>query len=227
MKLLNFFNSNNKTRFKFPKWVNYLPGIIAASLLGIVTFVIYLFSYWFAPSHLEIGYQPKQPIPYSHELHAGELGIDCRYCHYNVEKEAHANIPSSELCLNCHHMIKTDNSYIKDIQESYDKNEPIEWVKVHMLPDYAYFNHSAHVNKGVSCIQCHGRMDQMVEVRQVESLSMAWCLECHENPEKYVWPKDKVTKLWWVPEEDQLVMGKRLVEEYHINPNKQCSTCHR
>ena len=219
-------NTKNNS-FVFPKWVNYLPSIIILVLIGGVSTVIYLFYYWFSPSHLEVGYQPEQPIPYSHQLHAGELGIDCRYCHYNVEQAAHANIPSAELCLNCHNHIKTDNEQIKKIKEHYDTDTPIDWVTVHMLPDYAYFNHSRHVNSGVSCVQCHGRVDQMEVVRQAEPLSMVWCLECHRNPEDYVWPKDKVTELWWEPEEDQAVMGKRLVEEYHLNPKVQCSVCHR
>tara|TARA_E500000178_G_scaffold229229_1_gene225893 strand:+ start:86 stop:748 length:663 start_codon:yes stop_codon:yes gene_type:complete len=219
--------TKKKNYFVFGKWVNYVPAVILSTLLFTVVFLIYLFYYWFAPSHLEVGYQPEQPIPYSHRLHAGELGIDCRYCHFDVETEAYANVPSSETCLNCHNYIKTDNSDIQTIKKHYDNNEPVDWVKVHMLPDYAYFNHSRHVNSGVSCVQCHGRIDQMEVVRQSEPLSMVWCLECHENPEEYVWPKDKVTKLWWEPEEDQSVMGKRLVEEYHLNPKVQCSVCHR
>lgn len=213
--------------FVFPKWVNSLPSLIILTLLGSIVFFVYLFYVWFSPSHLEVGYQPIQPISYSHQLHAGELGIDCRYCHYNVETSAHANIPSAELCLNCHNYIKTDSEEIKYIKEHYENNHPVDWVKVHMLPDYAYFNHSRHVNSGVSCVQCHGRVDQMDVVRQVEPLSMVWCIDCHKNPEGKIWPKDKVTKLWWVPEEDQDVMGKRLVEEYHLNPKIQCSVCHR
>ena len=222
-------NSEKKEKkyFVFPKWSNKVPLILGALPVFLVLFLIYLFWYWFSPKHLEVGYQPTQPIPYSHQLHSGELGIDCRYCHYNVEDASHSNIPSSELCLNCHNYIKTDSPHIKKIKESFDNNEPIEWVKVHMLPDYAYFNHSRHVNSGVSCVQCHGRVDQMEVVRQAESLSMSWCLECHRNPEGKIWPKDKVTQLWWEPDEDPIEMGKRLVEEYHLNPNAQCSTCHR
>jgi hypothetical protein len=220
-------NKKDEFHFVFPKWANKVPAMIAVGLICVVTFVVYLFWYWFSPNHLEIGYQPKQPIPYSHLLHAGKLGIDCRYCHSSVEDASHANIPTSELCLNCHANIKTDSDYIKKIQDHYDTDTPVDWVKVHMLPDYAYFNHSRHVNSGVSCVQCHGRVDMMEEVRQVKPLSMSWCLECHKNPEKYVWPKEKITQLSWEPEEDQLVMGKRLVEEYHLNPKVQCSACHR
>tara|TARA_B100000427_G_scaffold103252_1_gene85374 strand:- start:30999 stop:31697 length:699 start_codon:yes stop_codon:yes gene_type:complete len=213
--------------FVFPKWVNKVPAIIAVSVVGILMFVVHLFWYWLSPNHLEIGYEPEQPIPYSHRFHAGELGIDCRYCHYNVETQAHANIPSAELCLNCHSQIKQDSPFIKDIKEHYDSNTPIEWVNVHMLPEYAYFDHSRHVNSGVSCVQCHGRVDQMEVVQQVESLSMSWCLDCHRNPEPNIWPKEHVTNLSWESDEDPLEMGKRLVEEYHLNPKIECSVCHR
>ncbi len=213
--------------FYFPEWSNKVPAILGVTIVLVVLFIIYLFWYWFSPNHLEIGYQPEQPIPYSHLLHAGELGIDCRYCHYNVEDASHANIPSVELCLNCHDNIKQDSPHIKKLKNHFETNTPLEWVNVHMLPEYAYFNHSRHVNSGVSCVQCHGRVDQMEVVRQVESLSMSWCLECHRNPEKYIWPKEKVTQLSWEPEEDPLEMGARLVEEYHLNPKVQCSTCHR
>ena len=113
------------------------------------------------------------------------------------------------------------------MQDHYDSGTPIEWVNVHVLPDYAFFNHSRHVNSGVSCIQCHGRVDQMKEVQQVEPLSMGWCLDCHKNPEAYIWPKEKVTELSWKSDEDPLEMGRRLVEEYHLNPKVQCSVCHR
>ena len=110
------FDSELETKnFVFPKWVNKVPAIIAVSVVGILMFVVHLFWYWFSPNHLEIGYEPEQPIPYSHRFHAGELGIDCRYCHYNVETQAHANIPSAELCLNCHSQIKQDSPYIKKI----------------------------------------------------------------------------------------------------------------
>ena len=217
----------NKNYFVFGKWVNYVPAVILSTLLFTVIFLIYLFYYWFAPSHLEVGYQPEQPIPYSHRLHAGELGIDCRYCHSNVEKAAHSNIPTTETCMNCHNQVKTDAKEIKKLTKYYESGKPIEWVKVHMLPDYVYFNHARHVTSGVSCVQCHGRVDQMDVVQQVKSLSMGWCLECHNNPEGYVWPKEKVTQLSWKSDEEPLEMGKRLVEEYHLNPKVHCSVCHR
>jgi hypothetical protein len=219
--------SSNKTPFLFPKWSNYLPTLVLIFLLGGLLITVFIFWYWFSPKHLNVGYQPEQPIPYSHRLHAGELGIDCRYCHTQVDKGAKASIPPVETCMNCHKIVKKDSPHIIKLREAYINNEPIEWVKVHHLADYSYFNHSRHVNSGISCVSCHGRIDQMEVVRQVEPLSMSWCLECHRNPEKHVRPKDKVADMYWHPSEDQEVLGKRLVELYHINPREDCSTCHR
>ena len=217
----------NNTKYVFPRWVNKVPVFILLFVVVTVFFVIYLFYYWFSPKHLEVGYEPEQPIPYSHRLHVGELGLDCRYCHSQVENQGHSNIPSSEICMNCHSQIKTDSPYIKKIKESYESGVPIEWVKVHMLPDYAYFNHSRHVNSGVSCVSCHGRVDQMEVVRQVEPLSMAWCLECHRNPAPHIRPKDQVTNLGWQSEIDPVELSRALVKEYGIKPREDCSTCHR
>ncbi len=129
------------------------------------------------------GYQPKQPIPYSHALHVGQLGMQCQYCHTQVEVSKHANIPTPQSCMNCHIIVKTDSPHIQKLREAYDKGESIEWVRVHMLPDHARFNHAAHVTSGVSCTTCHGPIDKMEEVYQYSNLSMGWCVNCHRQPE--------------------------------------------
>ena len=211
----------------FPKWANFLPGILVLLVLCIVSSVIFVFWYWFSPKNLNVGYQPEQPIPFSHRLHAGDLGLDCRYCHTQVQKAGHSNIPSTDTCMNCHSVIKTDSPHIKKLHDSYVNDEPIPWVKVHSLPDYAYFDHSRHVNSGISCVSCHGRVDQMDVVRQVEPLSMGWCLSCHREPEKHLRPKEHVTNLGWKPKGDQLELGKLLKKQYNIDPKEHCSTCHR
>ena len=213
------------TKFIFPKWANTLPLYLAIGLTGAFAFVVYLFWYWFSPNHLDVGYQPKQPIPFSHKLHSG-LGMDCRYCHNYVDEAAHSNVPSTETCMNCHNMIKTDSPHIKKIRESWENDEPIEWVRIHKLPDYSYFNHARHVNAGVSCVSCHGRVDQMKEVYQVESLSMSWCLECHRNPAPNIRPKEFVTQMDW-ESDNQLEMAKELIKAHKINPGQECSVCHR
>lgn len=218
--------SFEKNVYVFPKWANRVPFFVLLGLLGLVASVIFVFSYWMTPKHFDVGYQPDQPIPYSHRLHVGELGIDCRYCHSMVDQAAHANIPSTETCLNCHNVIKKESPEIMKLRESYANNEPIEWKRVHFLPDYAFFNHSRHVNSGVSCVSCHGRVDQMEVVRQEESLSMSWCLDCHRNPDGHIRPKDQVTNLGWVPDGDPAELGKELREAYHVNPKESCTTCH-
>ena len=210
----------------FPKWTNTLPLVLAIasvlSLIGATGFVWY----WFSPRHLEVGYIPEQPIPYSHALHAGKLGIDCRYCHYNVERSAHAAIPPTEICMNCHQAIKTDSPAIQKIHESYHQDRPIPWVKVNMLPDYAYFDHSAHLRAGVSCVSCHGRVDRMEKVYQTQPLSMGWCLDCHREPEKHLRPRHLLTRLDWTSDDPQ-ALGKQIREMYHVNPREDCNTCHR
>ncbi|MFK8136960.1 MAG: cytochrome c3 family protein [Bdellovibrionales bacterium] len=129
------------------------------------------------------GYQPKQPIPYDHSLHAGKYQIQCQYCHSNVEFSKHSSVPSLNVCLNCHNQIKTDSPHIQRIREAHDSGESIEWVKIHMLPDFVHFNHKRHVRKGVSCQTCHGPIEEMVEVYQYSDLSMGWCINCHRKPE--------------------------------------------
>tara|TARA_A100001015_G_C14894221_1_gene673712 strand:+ start:148 stop:795 length:648 start_codon:yes stop_codon:yes gene_type:complete len=210
----------------FPKWFNFLPIVVLISLTIILGSVIHVFWYWLSPKHLNVGYKPKQPIAFSHALHVNKVGIDCRYCHSNVEKAAHSNIPTTETCMNCHNQVKTDAKEIKKLTKYYESGKPIEWVKVHMLPDYVYFNHAAHVNVGVSCVQCHGKVNKMEVVYQSQPLSMGWCLECHREPEQYLWPKEHVTNLDWMPD-DQLKLGLELKEQYNVNPGEACSVCHR
>lgn len=212
--------------YLFPEWTNRIPLFFTVGALLFFCFIIFVFWYWLSPKNTDVGFAPKQPIPYSHKLHAGELGIDCRYCHVNVERSSAASIPPTQICMNCHKTIKTDSPHIKKLQESYEKNIPMKWVKVHKLPDYVYFDHSRHVNSGVSCYTCHGRVDRMEVVHQVQPLSMSWCLECHRNPDKNLRPKEFVTKLDW-SSPDALKIGQQIRKEKHISPREDCNTCHR
>jgi len=213
--------------YKFPKWTNTIRPVITVVLLGAPVYVLGLLYYGFWPTTLAVGYEPTQPVPYSHQLHAGQLGIDCRYCHTSVEKAAHANIPPTETCMNCHQGIFATSEKLAPVRESRATGMPIEWVRVHDLPDFVYFNHSRHVNSGISCVSCHGRVDRMEVVYQDKPLHMGWCLDCHRNPEKHLRPVEFVTDLGWQPDEDQLTLGARLRKEYDINPSTDCSTCHR
>lgn len=219
--------ATENTGMLFPKWTNKVPVILLASaVIGICTAVFVLW-YWGSPKHTFVGYQPKQPIAYSHKLHAGQLGLDCRYCHFNVEGSKHAGVPPTEVCMNCHNFIKTNSPEIQKIHEANKTGMPIEWVRIHRLPDYAYFDHSAHVNKGVSCVSCHGRIDQMDEVHAVEPLSMSWCLDCHRDPAPNLRDKKHVTDLAWKPDGDPIENGRKFMELYNVHPRTDCSTCHR
>jgi hypothetical protein len=214
-------------------WIDRCRTLLLAAALGLPLYVIGMLYLWNAPETTRIGYAPEQPVPFSHALHAGELGLDCRYCHTTVETAAFAAIPPTETCMNCHSLIgkddATQSSLLAPVYNS-ARSQPaqsIEWVKVHNLPDYVYFDHSAHVTRGVSCVSCHGRVDQMDVVTQVEPLTMAWCLDCHRNPDPHLRPAELATDLDWEPGEDRAVLGARVREENNINPSTDCSTCHR
>jgi menaquinone reductase, multiheme cytochrome c subunit len=205
------------------KYVRIGLTVFAAALICSIGFSAYLTR----PKLLDTGYSPVQPVAYSHKLHAGNLGIDCRYCHSTVEFSAHAPIPSSETCMNCHTRVKAQSPLLQVVRESYANGKPIPWVKVHRLPDFVYFSHEAHLSAGVSCVSCHGRVDQMQEIRQVSPLNMAWCLDCHRNPAPNIRPRALVTKLDWKPDRAPVEIGRELVAANHIAPPLNCSGCHR
>jgi hypothetical protein len=169
----------------------------------------------------------EQPVPFSHEHHAGALGIDCRYCHTTVETSSFANIPATKICMNCHSQMWASSPMLEPVRESYRTGKSIEWTRVHDLPEYVYFNHSIHVAKGVGCSTCHGRVDKMPLTWQAEPLTMVWCLDCHRNPAKYVRPLDQVFNMAYAPPPNQLALGKQLMSANHIQSLISCSTCHR
>jgi len=180
-----------------------------------------------SPYVTNAGVAKEQPVPFSHAHHVGGIGIDCRYCHTAVEQAASAGIPPTKTCMNCHSQIWNQSPTLEPVRESFRTDKSIEWVKVNDLPDFVYFNHSAHVNKGVGCTTCHGRVDKMPLMWQEKSLQMEWCLDCHRAPEKYVRPKAEVFNVAWEAPQDQLDEGRRLVKEYQIHTRTSCSTCHR
>ena len=172
----------------------------------------------------------NQPIQFSHKHHVGDDGIDCRYCHTSVETSAFAGIPPTKTCMNCHSVLFNNVGYLEPIRESYRTDESIKWVKVHRLADYVYFNHSIHVNKGVGCSTCHGRVDQMPLVFQANSLLMEWCVDCHRDTEKVLRPMDKVYDMTWTAPANQAELGKTYHAERNIRSATEltnCSTCHR
>lgn len=221
----------------FPKWTNKLPAILALGAAAAGLFVVFAVNYWFSPRHTDVGYQPFQPIAYSHKLHAGTLGMDCRYCHRMVEDGPHATIPDNDTCFGCHKNIKKDSLALKPLQAAYGTGKgdgtAIPWVKVHLLPQYAYFNHAVHLRAGVGCVSCHGQVNEMEIVRQVEPLSMRWCLDCHRDPTAHIRPAGvSPTKMDWTPDDASIAAAKGLLEWHGdnapaLNPPTHCSACHR
>ena len=187
---------------------------------------MFFFWYYGSPKYTDVGYQPDQPIDYSHKFHVGTLGLDCRYCHNFVETSHEANIPPTTTCMNCHKNIRKESSDLTLLKNSYNNDTPIEWIKVHMLPDYAYFDHSVHLNSGIGCVSCHGRVDQMEKVKQVEPLSMSWCLDCHRSPDNNLRPISEITNMEWESSQDSNWL-KEFKNKHKISPPQDCSACHR
>lgn len=218
--------------FVFPKWTNRLPLMIAVGLLLVGSAVIGGVWYYFSPNYTRVGYQPVQPVAFSHAIHVGQLAMDCRYCHSDVDKSWYSNVPATSSCLNCHDPQKGnvlgDSPKLEMVRQSGATGEPIPWVQIHRTPDYVYFNHAVHINRGISCVHCHGRIDQMDEVYHATSFSMTFCLDCHRNPGPNLRPADKVTDLAWNPQDHlDKDWGQRAVEHWKINASQNCSACHR
>jgi len=218
----------------FPKWTNRLPGLIIAGGLLVATAVTAGVWYYLTPAYARVGYQPVQPVAFSHNIHAGQLGIDCRYCHNAVEKSWYSNVPASSTCMNCHNQVLKDDPRLALVRESAQSGRPIPWIQIHRVPDFVYFNHSVHVDRGVSCVECHGQVNHMDEVYQVKSLTMTFCLDCHRDPAARVRPLDKITDLDWKrsvdPEEAarlQRLHGAEQVKDWKIESLQNCSACHR
>ena len=259
-------------RYVFPRWANYLLPLLLIGGLGGGMYMPVLIGLGLNPDTLNKNYRPEQPIPYSHELHVGQLGMDCTYCHTSVKDAAFAAIPPTETCLTCHTSVKPESPKLDPLFRSAyayldattkkptpdpgtadkpnkpnpDAGMPVRWVKAHDIPDYAYFNHAAHVTKGVGCNTCHGRVDRMGEegVHQHANLSMGWCIDCHRAPEKHLRPPSEVTNMAYTPLDDpeviakgitnlkeaQLLVGTRVKADYNVHNAaymQSCSTCHR
>jgi len=207
--------------------------IARVSLIGVFALLIAGagFGYHFvhSPYVTDVGIAKAQPVPYSHAQHVGGLGLDCRYCHTAVETSNSAAIPSTETCVGCHSQVATDSPWLDPVRASLETGEPLEWVRVHDLADYVYFNHAIHVRQGIGCESCHGRIDRMEVVAKAESLQMIWCLECHRDPAIHIRPREAVFVMGYQPPIEQNVLGPQLVAEYGIETARldDCSICHR
>ncbi|MBL8910963.1 MAG: cytochrome c3 family protein [Archangium sp.] len=238
----------------FPRWTNQTPKLITLGALGGLVATVFAVYWWASPYHTDVGYAPRQPVAYSHALHAGELKMDCRYCHVTVEQGAMAGVPPTQTCMNCHAQVKKGSEKLKPIYDSWNDGNgttSVEWVRIHKLPDYAYFNHSAHMGFGVGdkraaigCETCHGRIDTMEVVRQVQPLSMSWCIECHSDPALNIRPVANITTMGWsadlgwrekqkeiaasINPPGSLSQAQRYVDgHYKTYATASCSGCHR
>jgi len=231
----------------FPRWTNKIPLLVGVGAPVALCGVVFVVWYYFSPRFTDVGYTPVQPVPYSHKLHVAQLGLDCRYCHSTVEDAPFASLPSNAVCMNCHANLDLGERQkrVQPLIDSYEGKQPLEWVKVHMLPDFAYFNHAVHLTAGVGCSSCHGRIDQMDVVSQAAPLSMSWCLDCHRNPEPQLRPADQITNMAWStadadrydPSKDpdrkrkfsatSVVPGLRRAPDQINPPISNCSGCHR
>ncbi len=213
----------------FPKSANALPLqiIIFLGVLGGVAAAG--ITYYATPAYLRVGYQPVQPVPFDHSLHAGQLGMDCRYCHASVEKSGTSSLPAAQTCMNCHSIIKTASPVLEVVRQSYTTGEPVPWVRIHQNPDYVYFNHSVHVNRGVSCVECHGKINEMQVVQQAKPHSMSWCLDCHRNPAERIRDPKDVYNLDspTLAAQGKLADAQKFVHDWKVKPPTSCSGCHR
>lgn len=213
----------------FPKSANKLPLQIIIFLIvfgGIATAGV---TYYMTPKYTRVGYAPVQPVPFSHALHAGQLGLDCRFCHVGVDKGPASTVPAAQTCMNCHNQIKVDSPLLAVVRQSYETGKAVPWVKIHQVPDYAYFNHAVHVNRGVSCVECHGKINEMDVVEHAQPLSMGFCLDCHRNPEVRVRESGDIYNLnsQTIAEKSGVGAGEKFVHDWNIKPPQSCSGCHR
>jgi hypothetical protein len=187
------------------------------------------YALYFSPVNTGVGTPVEQPVPFSHQHHVGGLGIDCRYCHTGVEKGRSAGIPPTETCMTCHSQVWRDAPVLQPVRDSWMKQEPLHWIRVNDLPDYVYFDHSIHIAKGIGCVSCHGRVDQMPLMAKGQSLFMRWCLDCHRRPQEQVRPLEAVYTMPPLKPAITLEEGKALVRDRHIDTERlqDCSNCHR
>ena len=215
----------------FPRRANIHARVAIVGFVGLVIFAGWLTNaiFW-SPYTTYVDLPLPQPVPFSHKHHVADDGIDCRYCHTSVEKSSFAGIPSTHLCMTCHSQLWSDARALEPVRVSLTTNRPIRWTRVNDLPDFVFFNHSIHVNKGVGCSTCHGEVDRMPITWRTETLYMKWCLECHRAPQNFLRPRNQIYNLHWQPPPDQTRQGMRLAREYQIDLSGRltnCSVCHR
>lgn len=202
---------------------------LAIGAIGVTVLLVPAMAIGWARTPYATGEQQPvaQPIKFDHRHHVRDDGIDCLYCHSGATHTPFAGVPATSICLGCHNQIWIDSPELAAVRRSYFEGTPIRWQRVNTLPDFVFFDHSIHVNKGVGCVTCHGRVDQMGQVYAAAPLTMRWCLDCHRAPQRHLRPLDRITSMEWKPSEPQEVLGKRLVTELGVRSIEDCSGCHR
>ena len=211
----------------FPEWTNRIPFFLVIFVFFTAIFAVGFVWYYFSPEYTDVGYRPEQPVAFSHKIHAGEVGLDCRFCHSAVEISANSNIPPTQTCMNCHKEILPTSTKLDIVRNSFAEKKPLQWIRVHNLPDYVYFDHSAHLYTGIGCASCHGKIDRMEVVIQTQPLSMGWCLKCHKAPEEHLRPKTEITNMWWKNNPENKKFAQKQIKEKNITPPTDCWGCHR
>ncbi len=215
----------------FPPSANKLPLQIVIYLCVLGSIVTAGATYYLTPAYTRVGYAPVQPVPFSHAQHVGEIGLDCRYCHSDVDKSYHSNVPTSQTCMNCHNQIKTTSPLLAPVRASVESGKPVPWVWIHQTPDYAYFNHSIHVNRGISCVECHGKVNEMDTVTHMQPFSMGFCLDCHRDPTARIRDPKDIFNLDSKRLVDQGPEGQakavKFTHDWKLMPPQSCSGCHR
>jgi len=202
--------------------VSIFGGLIGAGTILVIAYALDRGAYT-----TDVAVAKDQPVPFSHKHHVGDDGIDCRYCHTSVESSSYAGLPSTEICMSCHSQLWTNAAILEPVRASYRTGQSLAWTRIHDLPEFVYFNHSIHINKGIGCASCHGRVDQMPLTFKVNTLNMNWCVGCHREPWRYVRPREQVFNMEYQPPANQEEFGRQLVKEYKIQSLTDCWTCHR
>jgi len=204
--------------------LSIVGGALVTAGILVGSFVVYRASFL-----TQVNINKEQPVPFSHRQHVGGLGMDCRFCHTSVEDSSFAGVPPTHTCMSCHSQVLTGAAILQPVRDSWSVKKPLEWTRVSDLPDFVYFDHSIHISKGVGCVTCHGRLDQMPLTWKVHTFHMSWCLDCHRAPENFLRPREQVYSMDWRPAENQRTLGVRLVKEYDVNVRQltNCSVCHR
>lgn len=212
----------------FPRFANFLARL--SLVLGILAAVFVLSLPYILPRSVfttKVNLTRDQNVPFSHKHHVDGLGIDCRFCHTQVERSPSAGIPSTETCMKCHSIMWKDSPMLEPVRESWKTGKPLIWNRVHDMPDHVYFNHSIHIKKGMACATCHGQVDQMPLMWKSKTMQMEWCLACHRHPESQVRPRDSVTEMNWKAPKDWSEQQKELAKQYQVKSIDNCNACHR